>query len=355
MLSFRPLLPGPVAASLDRLGGQLGRPSLDDGEVEAALRSLDSLPPDLAERARTEIAERCRLRSEPLRLVPALHSILRPSASLTRDHHLRLLERRPGLHYLYLFHRDGFVRQAALEGMRGGARSPFFFAAIAHRLNDWADPVRGAAARCAERVFPETRPEIVAAAASTLLGRTQAWGRWDEERLILERAFDRPDVADALARTLRTSLTGPMPKVLREALRRPAMDRHLPALAREAAIPAVRATALRALVEGRATWTAGFVRKWIDKSHGLYTRARVIEERPVERPLPLEALAELGAADRAAPVRWVAAEALVRHHLSLANADGLLDRLLRDKSPAIRHRAEFVTRTRAAEPETGSR
>src|SRR5688500_3918447 len=214
MLSVRPVLPGPVAASLDQLGERLGRSSLDNREIEAALRALDSLPPDFAERARTEIAGRCRLRSEPLRRVPVLHAILRPSPALTRDHHLRLLERGPGLPWLYLFHWDGFVREAALDRIRGGARSPFFFAAIVHRLNDWAGPVRSAAADCAERVFPETGPEIAAAAAVTLLGRTEEWGRWDEERLILDWTFDRQDVADALARTLRTALTGPMPRVL---------------------------------------------------------------------------------------------------------------------------------------------
>jgi hypothetical protein len=176
-------------------------------------------------------------------------------------------------------------------------------------------------------------------------------GRWDGERLILDRAFDREDVADALARTLLDSPAGPMPRILRHALRRPAIDRHLLGLARGAAIPAVRATALRALVEGRATWPGGFVRKWIDKSHGLFRRVRVLEERPVERPLPLEALIEIGAADRAAPVRRVAAEALVRYHLSLGNADGLLDRLLSDRSPAILRRAEFVGKIRASDPE----
>lgn len=355
MLSVRPVLPAPVAASLDRFGERLGRSSLDDREVEAALRALDSLPPDFAERARTEIAERCRLRSELPGLVPLLRAILRPSPSLNRDQHLRLLERRPGLPWLYLFHWDGFVREAALDGIRSGTRSPFFFAAIAHRLNDWVDPVRSAAAECAERVFPQTGPEIVAAAAPALLGRTEEWGRWNEERRILDWAFDRRDVADALAETLRTSLAGPMPRVLRQALRRPAMDGHLVRLAREAAIPAVRATALRALVEGRATWPGEFVKKWIDKSHGRYSRERALEERPLERPLPLEALVEMGAADRAAPVRRVAAEALVRHHLSLGNAGRLLDRLLSDTSPAIRRRAEFVGKVRAADPEAGSR
>ncbi|HEX8379731.1 MAG TPA: hypothetical protein VF619_04165 [Allosphingosinicella sp.] len=349
MLSFRPVLPEPVAASLDRVGEALGRPSLDPGTVEAALLALDTLPADFAERARTEIAERCRLRSAPLRLAPVLHLLVGSSPSLTRDHHLRLVERTPGLEYLCLFHWDGFVREAALDRIRGGARSAFFFAAIVHRLNDWVGPVRSAAARCAERVFPKTAAETAAGAAVTLLGRTEQWGRWDGERLILDRAFGREDVARALAQTLRTSVTGPMPRILRHALRRPAMDRHLLDLAREAAIPAVRATALRVLVEGRATWPGGLVRKWIDKSQGLYRHVRTLEERPLERPLPLEALAQIGVADRSAPVRRVAAEALVRHHSSLANAGMLLERLLSDENPAIARRAEFVRTSRAAD------
>jgi hypothetical protein len=354
MPSVRPVLPAPVAASLDRIGALLGRSSLDFGEIEAALLSLDSLPPHYAERARAEIAERCRLRSEPLRLVPSVRAILRPAPVLTRARHLRLLERWPGLGYLYLFHWDGFVREAALDRLGGGVRSPFFFAAMACRLNDWADPVRSAAVRCAARMFPETRAEVAVAAAMSLIGRTEEWGRWNEERLILDRAFDRADVADALAEILRTSLGGPMPRILRHALRRPAIDRHLLKLAREAAIPAVRAAALRALVEGRATWPGAFAKKWTDKSHGLYSWRRTVEERPLERSLALEALTEVGASDRAAPVRQVAAEALVRHHASLANAEELLERLLRDKSPAVRRRADFVARSRAGPTGSGS-
>ena len=55
----------------------------------------------------------------------------------------------PGLRYLFIFHGDETIREAALGKIVSGLPSPFLFAAIAWRLNDRALPVRRAAAECA--------------------------------------------------------------------------------------------------------------------------------------------------------------------------------------------------------------
>jgi len=346
-MPYRSVLPATVAERLDRVGDGMARGGLAGEVVEAALCALDPLPPRIIERARHEIVHRCGLQTESRRLHPVLELAAEFIPVLAPPSGHRLLRDVPGLDHLFLFHWSGRMREAALDRLHEGARSPFFFGAVAYRLNDWVWQVRAAAARCAARTFPMTEPEIVAAAAVSLLGRTDTWCRWETEESLLEDALCRADVAAALATLLRNARTGPMARILTHALRRPAMDRHLPSLAREAAMPAVRATALRSLIEGRAAWPVGFGAKWIDKSHGLTRRVRIFEERPLDRALPLEELAALGAADRAAAVRRVAAEALVRHHESLANADRLLALLLRDKSPSIRDRAEFVASARA--------
>lgn len=348
MPAARSVLPDDVAARLDRVGEGMARGRLGAGVVEAALRALDPLPPNIIERARHEIVERCGLQFAGPPLHPLIGLLARLVPALAPRSHGRLLEEVPGLDHLFLFHWNGRMREAALDRLRSGARSPFFFGAIAYRLNDWVWQVRAAAARCAARTFPRTGPAIVAGAAVSLLGRTKSWGRWGDEASLLDDALCRSDVSEALAARLRNATTGPMARVLAHALRRPAMDRHLPELAREALIPAVRAKALRSLIEARAAWPAGFETKWIDKSHGLNRKVRVFDERPIDRAQPLEALVALAAADRAAPVRRVAAEALVRNHASLANADRLLASLLRDKSPSIRERAEFVAKARAS-------
>lgn len=345
----RSVLPEGVAKRLDRVGERMARGRVTAEVLEAALQVLDPLPPHIVERARSEIVERCGLRTGSRRLNPLLRLIAFAVPSLAPPSSRSLLRDVPGLEHLFLFHSSGFMREAALDRIHSGARSPFFFAAIAYRLNDWVDEVRAAAARCAARTFPGTEPGIVAAAAVGLPGPTDSWCRWGEEASLLDDALCRADVAEALATKLRTARTGPMARILAHALRRPAMDRHLPALVREAAIPAVRATALRSLIEARAAWPVGFGTKWIDKSHGLSRRVRIFHERPLDRVIPLEALIALGAADRAAPARRVAAEALVRHHASLANADLLVASFLRDKSPSIRERAEFVAKVRASD------
>jgi hypothetical protein len=341
------VLPESVAARLDRVGEAMARGRLSAEIVEAALCALDPLPPNIIERARHEIAGRCGLQTESRRLNPLVRLAAQLVPALAPPSGNDLLDKVPGLDHLFLFHWSGRMREAALDRLRGGARSPFFFGAIVYRLNDWAWQVREAAARCAARAFPLTEAAIVAAAAVSLLGRTDSWRRWGDEASLLDDSLCCADVAEALSARLRTAATGPMARVLGHALRRPAMDRHLRTLAREALMPAVRAKAIRSLIEARAIWPAGFRTKWIDKSHGLTRRVRTFDERPIDRAFPLEELAALAAADRAAAVRRVAAEALVRHHSSLDNAERLVALLLRDKSPSIRERAEFVAKARA--------
>jgi len=349
MSSRRSPLPQAAADALDGVGERIAAGLPAAREVESALRALDALPPHLIGAVRSEIALRCRFGIEPRRLLPVPDFLARALPGLFLPSQQNLLGRCEGLEYLFLFHPSGLLREAALERIGGGARSPFFFGAVAYRLNDWAWQVRAAAARCALRTFPATAPQVVAGAAISLLGRLDTWSRWSDEARLLDEAFDRADVVDSLAERLRTERTGPMPRVLVQALRRPAIDRHLLRLARESAIPGVRAVALGALVEARAAWPAGFETRWIDKSSGLSRRVRRFDARPVERPAELDALVAIGAADKAAAVRRVAAQALVRHRDSLRGADRLIQGFLRDSSPSIRERAEFVLRTRRPE------
>lgn len=111
------------------------------------------------------------------------------------------------------------------------------FAAVLWRLNDWAEPVRQAAARCAIRASPITDPTVVARTAAELLVRQASWSRWRDERAILDQVFGRDDVAAQLAELVAFERTGPQASTLRYALRTSALDRHLERIAKRRRSP----------------------------------------------------------------------------------------------------------------------
>jgi hypothetical protein len=252
----------------------------------------------------------------------------------------------PGLELLSLFHQDGFVRQAALEQIEGPLTAPFWFAAVAYRLNDWAEPVRTAAYRCAERCFPQTHANVIAEVAPRLLERTRDWKRWTNEGSLLDAAFGRADVADALSKQFATAATGPLGRVLTQALRWETMDKYLVGLSRDAVQPAVRAVALRTLIRGRATWSVGYRLAWVDKTLGKTRREPALKERELSRPVSLRMLIENGARDRSVIVRKIAADGLIEFHRQILDADRLIEMLSTDRNGAIRERIIYLVRAR---------
>lgn len=254
------------------------------------------------------------------------------------------LDATPGLSWLYIFHGDGRLREAALHRIGDPPPNAFLFAALAYRLNDWAEPVRIAAEACARRVFPRTPSSIVANAALHLLTQKQNWRRWGAEAAALDIALFRADVVDQLASIFQTEPAGALSSAMRQALRSPDMDRYLPDLLKTAAQPAIRAIALQSLIERRGIWLVGFRQEWIDKSLGRSRRVLAFEERPIEHAVPLADLVSAGAADRSAVVRKLAADALIRHADALAGLQETAGRLLHDPSPAVRERMDFYMR-----------
>ena len=269
---------------------------------------------------------------------------------LTCSTDLDRLERFPGLRYLFIFHGDGIIREAALRQIVSGLPSPFLFAAIAWCLNDWALPVRRAAAECARRTFPLTDAPVIAEAAIALLSRENSWRRWTDERAILIETLGRTDVASSLADIIRRKKTGAVASVLRRALQQESFDPYLQALALEAAQPAVRVVALQTLIDGFASWPRGFERQWVDKSMGIARRIRTFDRRPLG-PMALQTQTTLrrrmilsGTADRSAAVRKVALDGLIRFRDQIADANEIATPLALDQSPSIRERVQFLLR-----------
>jgi hypothetical protein len=308
---------------------------LGDQQIKSLVDQIGKLPNDMIARLDGEIAGAAELWSwRRTGVVSTVLGTLQPSDA-------ELLNRFPELAYLFVFHRDGFLRERALDQMQE-LRSPFFITALAYRLNDWVPQVRAAAKRCADRIFPSTDAKMLADASFFLLGRRYGWGRWIDEAEALDRALCRRDVVDVLEVTLRNARAGAMGEILRYASRWQAIDIHLEGLAAEAFLPSVRGVALQELIEGIARWPVGWRRQWIDKMYGQFRLVRQYEERPISRSLSLEALVEQGARDRSGAIRKIAATALVKHRASLSNRDAIIALLERDRSPAVRNRIEWV-------------
>ena len=256
------------------------------------------------------------------------------------------LARNPRLATLYVFHRDGWLREAALKVWPHAPVGPLELVAIVQRLNDWVAPVRQAALRCAERRFPETPASIVAAAAPFLfehMGHRQRWST--AERAVLDAALYRSDVLDALTDWFMGPSRGRVGFILRQAMHRPGLDTALPRLARHAALPAVRAIALEALVLGRARWHVGYRYEWIDKRYGVRRRVPEYAERPVAREPDVTGLLAAGASDPAPAVRRLVGRLLLQLGDEPTPAhDRIAQQLATDKVLSVRAIGAFYLR-----------
>lgn len=336
MISHSDILSEPVVDALGRLRGRLERREDLRDEIRTVLSLLADLPPDKIAQADRAIAN-----AASLYLPYRTGSDVLPSS---RSVWAQQLLQTPGLEYLFLFHRDGRVREAALLKITGGLPTPFLFAAVLWRLNDWAAEVRAAAVRCADRSFPTTAPDVIARTATALLVRQSTWGRWNDERTILDRVLVRHDVAEHLAGLIAGSATGPLASLVRYALRTSALDPHLKRIALEATQPAVRAVALHAIIWGEAEWPSGYAWEWIDKSMGIRRRVIVSDRRPLVVDCSREAMIARGIEDRSAIVRRVALDGVMRYLSGTSTGRGYAAALVGDRSASVRERAEFILR-----------
>jgi hypothetical protein len=327
--------------ALADIGGKLERGEKPGAALETALDLFADLPPGRVAQADRIIAMAAKL-NRRLSQSASGRSIFDGAT----DSDVEQLLTTSGLEYLFLFHRDGRLREAALLKITGGIPSPFLVAAVLWRLNDWAVPVREAAVRCANRSLPLTAPAVVARTAAALLVRQLSWGRWGEERAVVDHLFARDDVVEHLAGLIGSDATGPIARALRHALRTPALDPYLQRIASEAVQPYVRAVALDALINGEAEWRSGFAWQWTDKSMGNRRRIAVYDHRTLTVSGSREALIARGVEDRSAIVRRVALNGVIRHLLGTPKGREYAAMLIADRAPSVRERAEFVLRSK---------
>jgi hypothetical protein len=325
-------LPEALAVDLRDLGEDLRAGRDPVARLRVVLEGLDVLPPSAVAQAEQTVRSSCQLYSYGV------------GYGRLMERELALLEGTPGLKYLFLFHGNGHFRAAALERIDSALASPFWVSAVAYRLNDWAGPVRAAAVRCVERVFPAARADAIAEAALFLFLRRRQWQRGRKEAAILDQAFTRSEVCRALARLLMTVTTGPAGRVLSLALERPGLDEHLFDLASGAVMPTIRAVALKTLLWHRATWFVRFDRAWVNKPYNISRLVPVTGERPVRHDIPLHRLASIGLRDKSLMVRLVLVDTLVAWRDRSADLQVYVRTLAADRNPTIRQRVAPLLR-----------
>ncbi len=260
------------------------------------------------------------------------------------DREVAKLDGFPALAMLYLFHSDGRLRQAALHRIAPTTLSPFLFAALTARLNDWARPVRQEAAACMARVVTAETLAAIAPAIPFLCLQTKTWARWADERIAYDQIEASPEVAAYMARHLRLSLRGPLPRQCYAMLRHAAFDAHLLGLAHSSATPKVRAIALRALLCQKTSWIIGSREIWVDKTCGISRSEPVWSHRPITVSVDIAALVQLGAHSPAVAQRRVVAYWLLTTDDLYPEAVAALSQ---DPYPSIRNAMEFYQRKRA--------
>jgi hypothetical protein len=243
-----------------------------------------------------------------------------------------------------IFNRSGYVREPALKAIKQLPDTPFFLAALVWRLNDWVEPVRRAAAECANRELPRLSVGTIVGAAPFLLERMPHWRRWGSTPAIVLDALARPDCLDELVSKFATTVEISA-AALRAALRYGLFDNHLLSMSRAARRPEFRAMMLKVMLDSEVTWVTRYERQWVDKRYGIARRVPVLGRRHVVRPVSVDALIRQGAADRSPLVRRVAAYGLVQHATSL-NIEPLVALFSKDRSPSVRWDIEYLMRQR---------
>lgn len=334
----RSVFPKALQRTLQAASKQLAKGDISEDVLSAVLAGLSHLPPQACVSGAREITALAI--PYPSRQTNAWDSLL----SLFRKTAHSLLACTPGLEYLFLFHWDGRLREAALKQIAEPLPSAFWVAAIALRLNDWAGPVRAAATDCARRAFAKTSPDILVTAARYLLAQRRLWQRGEEELLVLDAALARPDVKMALVQDILTDTTGMSRKVLQVLLRDTGIDDRLAEISRLARNAATRALALATLMRAEARWPDAHEQQWVDKSMGLSRRITRFAARPLAFQPDITVLIAQGAADKSALVRKVALQALIDRRELWPDSQNWISRFADDRSPNIQQGADYILR-----------
>lgn len=257
------------------------------------------------------------------------------------------LSNSPELAQVFLFHGDGFLREAALHRLSGPIRLPVVVYGLLERLNDWSPEVRSAAALAFDRCFPVSDPEILLGPVWICLQNGRRWSRWNGgyDRLIAAVLSHEPLNVLLLQRLLQDRRGG-TGTIFQALCRHPRFDPYLVQIATGAKLPALRAKVVDSISRGKAFWPLGTSRKvWVDKPAGLYRLEPEFASRPLS--LPLDALPVLTDAvrDPSIVVRRIALDGIIARRDDIrfrCLVESLQTTLHSDPRPSIVSRLAFL-------------
>ncbi len=331
-------LPPELQQALRRLGKTLRKAVARPKDVANVVGAMAALPPDNISAIASDIPFCGELYGRPSSWLATILEWI------GRDPMRDCLRWTPDLEFLFLFHGNGYLRQAALQKVAGPLDAAFKLTAVLYRLNDWVPQVRQEAMATALRVFETTPSDIILPAIIGVLELRHQWRRGLVEAQVVDEALSRAEVHAAMIRYLMRTASGRSARILVNLLRDNRFDADLVSLMQGSRHPAVRAVALRTLIQQQARWPIGLKTAWTDKSMGRGRRVAEYASRPVASPLSLDTLITRGASDRAAIVRKVAMQGLIDRPAEWPKHLEIIARLAGDRSSAIRQGIAYVQR-----------
>ncbi|WP_226554352.1 hypothetical protein [Celeribacter naphthalenivorans] len=235
---------------------------------------------------------------------------------------------------------NGFLREKALRvmGPKPGDLVTAVFLMI--RSNDWVPQVRQVATDRLVAIVPQlSTPQLRQLLPFALL-RMQYWQR--SAGAAFKALREHADWAETFYAFLREADRGPLSRLMRAEMQFETLDPYLVRLATEARSTQVRAVATEVLLNGEAKLRVRWRKKWISKWDNFYRWDPVVEMRPIAAPPDVALQVLLSAGNGTTPLRKLAADTFIR--LGPQIAPDLAARLMKDRTPSVRRRMEFVTR-----------
>jgi hypothetical protein len=250
----------------------------------------------------------------------------------------------PGHAILFLTHWDGFVREAALRALSLADASPAVALLVLERCNDWVPQLRPLAKRRLDEVMVVLPAERLKPVVVALLGPATTWQRWGNDPAQLTALFAQANLRRALKDMLLFARDGPVVRQARWAMRLGVIDDALPDLALNACSGAVRAVVIQSLLDGKAYWTDGWEKMWIDKPMGRFRTQPKWYSRSLGPALTNRSvLLCAGADDQSVAVRRVVADHLCKVGPN-QEAAAAIAVLMRDQNPTVAQRMQYFSK-----------
>lgn len=248
---------------------------------------------------------------------------------------------------VYLFHGDGFVREAALNALASPITHSVVAYGLIRRLNDWSPNVRSAARRALSRCFGQSEPSVLVPAIWVVLRDGAEWGRWKQGYAgLINEIMQHPQLAQRLVLRLQSETRAGTSTIFQALCQNPKIDGFLGGIALSAHQPHLRAGALRCIAMDKVVWPLGRSRKaWIDKSLGQYKMVADYGSRPLSVDFDLAAVLRTALRDRSVVVQKQMLDALSLHRHDprfLPLIVEILELLSSDTRPPIRSRLAFL-------------